>query len=55
MDCVICGKKLRAYTSWREWKTRKSHYSCYKRSLLEWSFTQMAADAAALDKPERAQ
>ena len=45
--CIICGKKLRAYKSWRDWGARNSHYSCYKRNQLQWVFERMAADAVA--------
>ena len=30
VKCKFCGKTIRKYKKWRDWKTRKSHYKCWK-------------------------
>ena len=32
MNCDFCGKKTRYYKTWKEWDSRSSHYSCWKRN-----------------------
>jgi hypothetical protein len=38
--CVFCGKELRAYKTWRDWKGRESHYKCYKADLNAWALKE---------------
>ena len=30
IKCVFCNKSVRKYKKWTDWKSRNSHYKCYK-------------------------
>lgn len=32
MNCEFCGKAIRTYRVWNDWKERASHYRCWKRN-----------------------
>jgi len=44
----VCGKKLRAFRTRRDWEGRYMHKSCWYRQAkekeLQWSLEQVAAD-----------
>lgn len=31
MDCLLCGCKIRLYKVYRDWNSRSTHYSCWKK------------------------
>ena len=35
IKCIFCNKSIRKYKKWNDWKTRKSHFKCYKEDR-EW-------------------
>ena len=45
--CAICFCAIRRYKTWRDWKGRPSHYSCYKKKTREDAIQFMYDDFVA--------
>lgn len=35
IKCVFCNKSVRRYKKWKDWKSRSSHFTCWKEDQ-EW-------------------